>query len=150
VEPALEFEPDRTAEESELVAVEPLVPAPDQPMPALERPLRTALAVAVAAPPAAPPTPEVEAEQAPVEIENPPPPYPALARRKGLEGHALVEVRVLPDGSCADPKLLECAGSPLFGDVSLETIRAWRYRPATLGGHPVESTQRVRFVFKLR
>jgi protein TonB len=149
VEASLPFEVEHPVDDRDLVAVEPLVPAPEKPAPAIERPLRSSLAISLAPPPAAP-TPEVEAEQAPVEILNPPPPYPSLARRKGLEGHALVEVRVLADGSCADPRLLECAGSPLFGEVSLETVRGWRYRPATLGGKPVESTQRVRFVFKLR
>lgn len=150
IEAALPFEPEHPADDRDFVAVEPLVPAPEKPAPATERPLRTAFALPVVPPPAAAPTPEVEVEQAPVEILNPPPPYPSLARRKGLEGHALVEVLVLADGACADPRLLEVAGSPLFGEVSLETIRGWRYRPATLGGQPVESTQRVRFVFKLR
>lgn len=150
VEAALPFEPEHPVDDRDFVAVEPLVPAPEKPAPVAERPLRTAFALLSAPPPAAAPTPEVEAEQAPVEILNPPPPYPSLARRKGHEGHALVEVRVRTDGSCADAKLLECAGSPLFGEVSLETIRGWTYRPATLGGKPVETTQRVRFVFKLK
>lgn len=150
VEASLPFEPEHPVDDRDFVAVEPLVPAPEKPAPVAERPLRSAFALVVAPPPAAAPTPEVEAEQAPVEILNPPPPYPPLARRKGLEGHALVEVRVLADGTCAGAKLLECEGSPLFGEVSLGTIRGWTYRPATLGGKPVETTQRVRFVFKLK
>jgi len=150
VETALPFEPEHPVDDRDYVAVEPLAPSPEKPAPVAERPLRTAFALVVAPPPAAAPVPEVEAEQAPVEILNPPPPYPSLARRKGLEGHALVEIRVRPDGTCSDARLLECAGSPLFGEVSLETIRGWTYRPATLGGKPVETTQRVRFVFKLK
>ncbi len=150
VESALAFEPERPVDDRDYVEVPALVPSPERPAPAAERPLRTAFALPVVPPAAAVPTPEIEAEQAPVEILNPPPPYPALARRKEIEGHALVEVRVRADGTCGEATLLECTGSALFGEVSLETIRGWTYRPATLGGRPVETTQRVRFVFKLR
>ena len=96
------------------------------------------------------PAPEVEAELAAVEIHNPPPAYPAAPRRRGQEGHVLVELRILKDGSVADPVVLECAGSPQFADAALKAVVNWRYRPATLGGAAVESVHRVRFTFKIQ
>jgi periplasmic protein TonB len=104
--------------------------------PNFERPLTTRERV---------PAPEVQAEEAAVEIFNPPPAYPAAARRRGHEGHVLVELRVRADGSVADPRVVECAGSPLFAEAALEAVRAWRYAPLR-----AERAHRVRFAFKLR
>jgi len=91
------------------------------------------------------PAPEVKAEEAVVEIYNPPPAYPASARRRGHEGHALLEVKILRDGSVADARVVESSGSPLFADAALEAVRAWRYAPPR-----AERAHRVRFTFKLR
>ncbi len=122
--------------------------APDRPAPRLDRPVRSAERAVVAGAEAEP-VPQVESEEAPVELQNPPPAYPAAARRRGEEGHVVVELRVLVDGSVADPQVVESSGSPLFVKSVLSAVAGWRYRPATLGGNAVERVQRVRFVFRL-
>ncbi len=148
VEVSLEFDPAR--EPVEPVDPEPLRPLPFRPAPSFERPL--AASVAAVRLPEPPPAAQaaVEAETSPAEIHNPPPEYPFAARRRGLEGEALVEVSILPDGRCGEARLLECTGSPLFGESALKAVEAWRYRPATRNGRPVESRQTIRFVFRLR
>jgi TonB family protein len=145
-EPAESFEPDREAPDQE--ALETRRPVPERPQPAFDRAPRVAL-VRLCLPPADE-APEVEADAAAVEIHNPPPNYPTPALRRRVEGHALIEVTVLADGTCADPRLVECTGSSLFGDAALETILLWRYRPALENGRPVSVTQRVRFIFRLK
>jgi protein TonB len=85
-----------------------------------------------------------------VELHNPPPQYPASARRRGIEGEVLVTVRITADGACADARVAESSGSAALDGAALEAVQGWRYRPATRGGRPVETTQRVRFVFKLK
>lgn len=137
-EAELEFEPETLVEDVE--GVPPLRPQA-RPEPAFDRPSRVSDRL---------PEPKVEAEVAAVEIYNPPPAYPSAARRRGQEGHALLEVRILKDGSVADPVVLECVGSPLFADAALKAVAAWRYQPATLGGVPVERAHRVRFTFKIQ
>lgn len=139
-EPILTFEPDRP--EPEEAPEAPVVER--RPEPVFDRPLVTLDRLAP------PPTPLVESEIAPVELVNPPPAYPALARRRGIEGHALVEVLVLVDGGCAQARLLEWSGSRLFGDAALEAVRSWKYRPASIGGRPVERPHTIRFTFRLR
>jgi periplasmic protein TonB len=143
-EAELEFEADPPVEELDTAV--PLVVVPDQPAPNLNRPLRTNVRAPTAA---ADPTPLVESEIAPLLILNPTPSYPPAARRRSLEGHVLVEIRILKDGSVADPVIVESVGSPLFADEVLKVIAAWRYQPASLGGVPVERVQRVRFLFKI-
>ena len=139
-ETILAFEPDRPEEPEP----EPTLRTTPRPEPPLDRPLVIFDRLAP------PPVPEVESETAPVELVNPPPAYPAFARRRGLEGHALVEVVVRVDGTCAEPRLLEWSGSRSFGDAALEAVRDWRYRPASIGGRPVERPHTIRFTFRLR
>lgn len=127
----LEFDVDLTREEEEPRRITRFVSPPRR-----ERPLMTAERV---------PAPEVVAEEAPVEIRNQPPAYPASARRRKLEGYALVELLIRRDGSVAEPRVVDCSGSPLFAEAALEAIRAWRYAPLR-----AERPHRVRFEFKLR
>lgn len=147
----IRLEPDAPSFEREPSDVLPLAEAPDLELevetrerrvervdspPRFDRPMNTA---------ARAPAPEVEAEESPVEIRNPPPAYPASARRRRLEGHAIVEVKIRKDGSVAEPKVVDCSGSPLFAEAALDAVRAWRYAPLR-----AERAHRVRFEFKLR
>ena len=77
----------------------------------------------------------------------PAPDYPSSARRRGIEGVVVISVSVLPNGCCADARIVEASGNDALDDAALTAIRKWRYEP-----HP-ESEQvlrRVRFVFKLK
>lgn len=145
-----EVELDLALEPSDALLEEPPAPriAPERPAPRLDRPLAT---TARTAPPAGAPDflPQVEAERAPTEIHNPAPPYPGAARRRGQEGLVVVELAILADGRVAEAKVVESAGSDLFIDAVLRTVKEWRYEPATLGGAPVACVQRVRFNFRL-
>lgn len=96
------------------------------------------------------PVAEAIAETKPIEIHNPPPRYPRLARRRGLEGEVVVEVTILPDGTCADVKVVEHAGVGSFADAALDALRKWKFRPATRDGDPIAFIQRVRFIFRLK
>lgn len=97
--------------------------------------------------PASPPRVETDGEA--IEEHNPPPEYPSGARRRGIEGEVVVKVTIRPDGSCSDAVVVESSGSESLDASALQAVLQWRYRPATRGGAPVESTQRVRFVFRL-
>jgi periplasmic protein TonB len=123
--------------------------APDLPAPRLDRPLTTSAPAPRPMETAAAPVPDVETEIAPLEIQNPTPSYPAAARRRRLEGYVLLELLVRADGSVGDPRVVESAGSPLFVDEVLRVVSGWRYRPASIGGVPVDRHQQVRFVFRL-
>lgn len=125
---------------------EPLPPKAAPPAPSLDRPVR----LSAAAQKVDPPAPSVETETPAAEFHNPPPQYPPAARRRGLEGEVVLEITILADGRCGEAKVAECAGSALFSDAALDAVRTWSYVPAMRAGVAVTSTQRVRFVFKLR
>jgi len=84
-----------------------------------------------------------------IPIETPSPVYPDAARRKNLQGAVIAEIRIDREGKVESARAAEGSGSPLLDDAALAAVRTWVYRPATLGGKPVPSVRRVRFVFRL-
>ncbi len=124
-------------------------PRPQPTVPQLDRPLPASAAAVRLMPPRVVSSAVAE-DSAPSEIYNPPPDYPPPARRRGIEGEALAQITILPDGSCGDARLLEWSGSPAFGEAALEAVRRWRFRPAVRGGQAVAARQSIRFLGKER
>jgi len=97
-----------------------------------------------AAPPP-PPKPQVAKTEPivkPVALKgNRRPIYTALARRLALEGLVVVAFLVDTNGRVVDPRILQ--GPPELGEIVLQTVRGWRYRPATQGGKPVPYRMQV-------
>ncbi len=77
------------------------------------------------------------------------PKYPAEARQSGWEGTVLVRVLVDVDGSAASVAVRDSSGRGLFDDVAVQTVRTWRFSPATQAGKPVASYHDVRVRFHL-
>ena len=113
----------------------------------------------VPAAPAATGTADARSAQAPVRTGprvdaswagNSPPSYPAMARRLGEEGEVRLDVHVGPDGSVLEVKLKRSSGSPLLDRTAIETVKKWRFTPATVDGRPVaEWYHDWKWVFKL-
>ncbi len=81
---------------------------------------------------------------------NTPPPYPAMARRMGDQGEVRLDVRVGADGTVAEIRLRKSSGSPLLDRTAIDTVRKWRFKPATVDGQPVaEWYHDWRWVFRL-
>jgi protein TonB len=93
--------------------------------------------------------PSVESETLPVQVHNPPPEYPLAARRRRLEGAVVVEVEVLENGRAGEARIVDGDPDSAFAGSALRAVRDWTFQPATRGGRPVRSVERVRFVFKL-
>jgi protein TonB len=80
---------------------------------------------------------------------NPWPRYPAAARRRGIEGEVLVEVRVGADGAPAGVEILRSSGSALLDAAAVEALERWRFEPARSGGQPVAGAVEIPVTFKL-
>jgi len=80
-----------------------------------------------------------EENQAPQALATPDPLIPA-----GLGAKVKVSFIIGSDGRVHSPLILESAGP--VGDRSvLQTVRHWRYRPATCKGVPTETEGRIEF-----
>lgn len=83
-------------------------------------------------------------------LNNPKPPYPFAARRNGMEGSVVLRAHVLEDGHCAEVKLLKSSGNDLLDNSALETVKRWRFVPASRGGTAVASWVEIPISFRLR
>jgi protein TonB len=107
-------------------------------------------AIAPVAPAArpAPPVPEPPRYIA-AYLNNPPPAYPAAARRRGHEGRVLVRAEVLADGRCNQVMLKASSGHDLLDRAAMDAVQQWRFVPARQGDQAVDAWVDVPITFKL-
>lgn len=65
------------------------------------------------------------------------PPYPALARRLKLEGEVWLSVHVAADGRVLEAGIARSSGHDMLDATAVESVKKWRFEPATLDGKPV-------------
>lgn len=107
----------------------------------------TAVAAAVPSPAAAPAItpPSFNAAY----LDNPAPPYPAIARRTGEQGRVLLRVLVSAAGTAESVEVRTTSGSPRLDNAALETVRQWRFVPARQGDRAVAAWVLVPISFML-
>jgi periplasmic protein TonB len=77
------------------------------------------------------------------------PQYPRRAAERGLEGYALLEFTVTPQGTVRDPVVVESSNS-IFDRPAMDAVMRFRYRPRVIDGEPVEVPGvRFRITFQL-
>lgn len=82
-------------------------------------------------------------------LRNPPPAYPAAARRSGEEGTVMLRVLVGRDGAPLKIEIDQSSRSRALDDAALDAVKGWRFVPARRGAEPVEGWVRVPLVFRL-
>jgi len=82
--------------------------------------------------------------------ENPKPPYPQEARNKGHQGKVLLKVEVLPDGLVGEIEVKESSGYKMLDQSALETVKKWRFIPASKGGTAIHCWVHIPINFQLR
>jgi len=76
--------------------------------------------------------------------------YPSASVRLGEEGSVLLELTLDSDGRVLEARVIESSGHARLDQAAVdEAVRAWRLRPATLDGAPIESRHRIRVQFRL-
>jgi TonB family protein len=85
----------------------------------------------------------------PVEIvEKPKPSYTEEGRKHGVEGEVRLEVQFTADGHVRVLRVLQRLGFGL-DEQALHCAEHIRFKPATHGGRPIDSTAVVHIVFEL-
>lgn len=86
----------------------------------------------------------------PLYDQNPKPPYPALARRRGWQGVVILAVTVLADGSPGQLAIHSSSGHDLLDKTALQTVKDWHFLPGTKNNiaAPMEVLVPVRFVLQ--
>lgn len=132
----------------------PLVAAPvarsavDSPTPTPAPPAPVAIA-SPPAPPAPAPIPTTQPIFDANYLENPPPPYPRIARRNGLQGRVVLRVMVSAAGIATEVQVRSTSGHEVLDDAARETVRGWRFVPAKRGDEPVAAWVLIPISFRL-
>ena len=88
-------------------------------------------------------------EATPVYRSNPPPEYPAIARRRGYEGIVLVEVLVSREGRVQELRLSQSSGYSILDQAAMASMKRWLFEPATINEERVEMWVKVPVRFRL-
>ena len=78
------------------------------------------------------------------------PDYPAEARRRGIEGETVLELKVAASGKVEGVEVVESSGHPVLDAAAVRAVKAAEFVPAKAGGEAVESPARIRLVFRLK
>ncbi len=114
---------------------------------------------AEAAPQSAPATPTVAAPASAIVappvfdadyLRNPPPDYPAAARRRRLTGEVILSVLVSAAGSPQSVAVATSSGHDILDTAARAAVLQWRFVPAQSGGAPVPASVLVPINFQLR
>ncbi len=93
------------------------------------------------------PLPPARLSSLPQPLELPRIPYPAEARKAGVEGRVLLVLRIDARGTVASVRVVDAP--PLLAKAAAEGARRFRFRPALLEGEPVETEIRFTYTFLL-
>lgn len=92
---------------------------------------------------------EVLTRARPNYLHNPPPPYPPLAKRRGLTGAVVLKVLVGREGVAKEVSVRSSSGHALLDQAAVSTVAGWRFSPARRGDVSVESWVDVPIRFEL-
>lgn len=87
----------------------------------------------------------------PVPLRHPGPPFPKDNLWYGtyVEGYVTLHLSITSEGRVSDIIVLELVGPQNFLDTTLETVKDWTYKPATVEGKPVAAGQTVTIDFRV-
>lgn len=74
---------------------------------------------------------------------SPEPEIPSSMQEESFQRACLARFHIDQTGK-PEVKLLSTSGSDEVDEIVLETLKRWRFSPATLDGKPVESTRRIK------
>lgn len=143
VAPQPEIKPEPKPEHKPRV-IEPEAPPAPEPVMQEETPPASAMET--------PPSPvqlDAEPDYRADYLNNPRPPYPLVARRMGYQGKVVLNVEVLAEGRAGEVKLQTSSGYDILDRAALQTVKTWKFSPATRFGQPITQWFLVPIKFSL-
>ncbi len=75
------------------------------------------------------------------------PDYPEDARRRGIQGPVVLDLRIAQDGAVED--VSRVSGQTLLADAAISAVKQWRFKPHLVAGREVEMQTRITLRFAL-
>jgi protein TonB len=97
-----------------------------------------------------PPAPVAHGERRPARlVRQTKPAYPPDARRDGVEGTAVLRVKLDPAGAVTDVEVVTTTGDARLDAAAIAAVKGWTFAPKLDDGAPVAASLRVRVEFSL-
>jgi feruloyl esterase len=81
-------------------------------------------------------------------VHTPEPPYSKAARKKGVEGYVTLHATIGEDGMAYDITLVKSL-EPSLDESAIETVKKWKFKPATRNGRPVTVEMNMEIGFRI-
>ena len=78
---------------------------------------------------------------------NEPPPYPKTARNAGKQATVTLKIRITTSGRVEDIQVVD--GEEPFTTAALDTVKRWRYTPASYQGKAISVYRVIKIAFQL-
>lgn len=82
-------------------------------------------------------------------LNNPPPEYPHIARRRKQQGMVMLDVRVSKEGAPEAIEISRSSGYDVLDEAALDAVRRWKFVPARRGSQLVEASVVVPVEFRI-
>jgi len=82
-------------------------------------------------------------------LQNPPPAYPAMSKRRGEQGRVVLRVFVSTNGAAESVEVRESCGHERLDRAAHDAVHNWRFVPARQGDTPVAAWVLVPITFSL-
>jgi len=93
---------------------------------------------------------EALVEATPAYLNNPPPPYPSIARRRGYEGIVVLEVFVTKGGRVGRLRVFKSSGHKILDRAALRAVKNWVFEPGRRGEQAIDMWVKVPIKFVLK
>ena len=97
----------------------------------------------------APPAPQSIPSTEVAAIDTPPPEYPLEVACEGIGGTVELMLTIGTEGTVTRVDTRQGSGQAALDEAAREAVRAWRFRPATRNGQPVEVQIAVPMTFNV-
>jgi len=81
---------------------------------------------------------------------NAPPPYPGLARKRGLQGTVILQVLVNKEGRVDDLKIDASSNFSMLDRAAVKAVRKWSFEPGKKGEERISMWVKVPVTFQLK
>ena len=83
-------------------------------------------------------------------LENPPPKYPRIARRKGHQGTVILEVHVNREGRVEKMRVFQSSGYHSLDKAAMKSVKNWVFKPGKRGDKKIEMWVKVPVKFQFK
>ncbi len=95
-------------------------------------------------------TAQISRKATPLYQRNPPPKYPRIARKRGIEGTVIIKALVDRNGQVAAAEISTSSGSGMLDNEALKTVREWLFTPGSVNGRKRAMPVKVPIKFQLK